>query len=220
MSALKGLSAAAMSQVLVSGRLSDSVSGRGVDSAIPTLDYDPSGGGGFVAVPTRLTRHADGWFAFHLAPGAMPQPSGPAPALRLAASAPRHVDDVATFAVPPAYLALASESQPIAGHDVTIVRIAGAPFRIDLTLDPLPVALAGHVFIDGDSDQPAAGADVEIVALPGAATTTGADGAFGLLTLPVAAEVTIRITHGGDVRNHVVRPDYDQRINRAVFTTA
>ncbi|HEX8309321.1 MAG TPA: hypothetical protein VF645_12975 [Allosphingosinicella sp.] len=220
MSALKGLSAAALTQVLVSGRVSDAMSGRGLDGAAPILDFDPSGSGGFVSLPARLTRHGDGWFAFHLAPGAMPQPSGPTPTLRLAASAARHVDGLATVAVPPADLALASEEQTIAAHDVTIVRIAGAPFRIALTLDPLPVALAGHVFIDGDSDQPAAGADVEIVVPPGASTTTGADGGFGLLTLPVAAEVTVKVTHGGEVRNHVVRPDYDQRINRAVFTTA
>jgi hypothetical protein len=220
MNALKGLSAAAARQVLVSGRVSDSVSEHGIDGAALTLDYDPSGGGNFVAVPVRLVRHGDGWFAFHLAPEALPQPSGPAPALRLAASASRHDDAADTLAVPPADLALASATRTIAGHEVTIVRITGAPFRIDLTLDPLPVALAGHVFIEGDAEQPAAGADVEIVAPPGAATTTGADGGFRLLALPVAAELTIRVTHGGDVRNHVFRPDYSQRINRAVFVTA
>ena len=64
MSALNGLSAAALRQVLVSGRLSDSVSGRGIDGAMPTLDYDPSGGGDFVALAARLTSHGDGWFAF------------------------------------------------------------------------------------------------------------------------------------------------------------
>ena len=220
MSALKGLSAAAVRQVLVGGRLSSSVTGRAVEGAMPTLDYDPSGGGDFVALPARLTRQGDGWFAFHLPPEALPQPSGPTPAFRLAASAARHVDRVDTLPLAPADLALASESRTIAGHDVTIVRVSGAPFRIDLALNPLPVALAGHVFIEGDSEQPAAGADVKIVAPPGASTTTGIDGGFTLLALPVAAEVTIRVTHGGDVRNHVIRPDYDQRINRAVFATA
>jgi hypothetical protein len=219
-SALKGLSAAAVSQVLVSGRLSDSMSGRGIDGPSPALAYDPSGDGDFVPVPARLVRHGDGWFAFHLAPEGMPQPTGPSPTLRISASADRHVDAVAAAVVPPADLALSSEIRTIAGHEVTIVRIAGAPFRIDLTLDPLPVALAGHVFVEGDSDQPAVGAGVEIVLPAGASTTTGADGSFGLPTLPVAPEVTVEVTHGGDVSQHLIRPDYDQRINRAVFATA
>jgi hypothetical protein len=209
-----------VSQVLVSGRLSDSVSGRGVEGAAPTLDYDPSGGGEFVPLPARLTRHGDGWFSFHLAPGSMPQPSGPTPALRLAASAARHADSVAILAIAPADLALATDTKSIAGHEVKIERLDGAPFRIDLLLEPLPVALAGHVFVEGDSEQPASGADVVIVAPPGAAAKTGGDGAFGLLALPVAAEVTVEVTHEGDVNTHIIRPDFDQRINRAVFATA
>jgi hypothetical protein len=219
-SVLKGLSAAAGRQVLVSGCLTDGVSAQGIVGATLTLDYDPTGGGDFVSLPVRLVRHDGGWFAFHLAPDQLSQPSGMAPVLRLAASASGHVDASTMLIVAPADLALASESRTIAGHQVTIVRVDGAPFRIDLALDPLPVALAGHVFIEGDVDQPAVGADVEVVTPPGAATTTGDDGSFRLLALPVAAELTIRVTHGGDVTNHAFRPDYSQRINRAVFATA
>jgi hypothetical protein len=99
-------------------------------------------------------------------------------------------------------------------------RIAAAPMRIDLALDPIPVALEGHVFVEGDPDQPAGGADVEVIVPPGLATTTDAAGEFRLIALPVAAVLTIRVTHAGDASQHSFRPDFTQRINRAVFATA
>jgi hypothetical protein len=216
---LKGLSAAATRQVLVAGRISDSVSTRGIDSAALTLGYDP-GTGAFVALPAHLVRNGDGWFAFHLAPELLPQPSGASPAFALAADAAGHDAAADVLAVAKTDLAPANTKRTLAGHEITLVRISGAPFRIDLTLDPLPVGLAGYVFIDGDPEQPAASADVEVVAPPGASTVTGADGSFRLLALPVTAELTIRTTRGGNVRNHKFRPDYSQRINRAVFPTA
>ena len=220
MSAVEGLSGMAGRQILVSGRCSDAISDRGIDGASLTLDYDPSGGGTFIPLPAELVRRGDGWFGFHIPPSFLPQPSGATPALRLAAVAPGHGDAAATLPISPEALDLAEETRSLAGHEVTIVRIDGAPFRIDLVLDPLPVALAGYVLVEGDSEQPAAGAEIKVIDPAGPVTIADGDGSFRLLALPVAAEMTIRVSHDGDSRDHFFRPDYAQRINRAVFATA
>lgn len=220
MTALESLSAAGTVQVLLGGRVSNAVTGRGVDSPALTLSFDPDGSGSFVALPARLARRADGWFAWYLAPEHMPGASGPDAALRIEASAAGHSAALATLAIDPAELTLLSETRTLGGRPVTLTRIQGAPFRLDVALDPLPVALEGHVHAAGDPEQPADGAIVEIVAPPGATTATDAAGDFRLAALPVAEEITLRITHGGDTADRIFRPDFSQRINRAVFVTA
>ncbi|MGK6353931.1 carboxypeptidase-like regulatory domain-containing protein [Sphingomonas sp. DT-207] len=220
MTALESLSAAGTVQVLLGGRLSNTVTGRGVDAPTLTLSFDPDGSGNFVALPARLGRRADGWFAWYLAPEQMPGASGPDAALRIEASAAGHSAALATLAIDPADLALVTETRTLGGRPATLKRIQGAPFRLDVTVDPLPVALEGHVHAEGDPEQPVDGATVEVVAPPGATTATDAAGDFRIAVLPVAEEITLRITHGGDTADRIFRPDFSQRINRAVFVTA
>jgi hypothetical protein len=220
MTALESLSAAGTVQVLLGGRISNAATGRGVGAPSLALSFDPDGSGSFVAVPARLARRADGWFAWHLTPEQMPGASGPNAALRIEASAAGHSAVLATLAIDPAELALVNETRTLGGRPVTLSRIQGAPFRLDVTLDPLPVALEGHVHAAGDPEQPAGGATVEVIVPPGAATATDAAGDFRLTALPVAEAITLRITHGGDAADRIFRPDFSQRINRAVFVTA
>lgn len=218
---LSSLSATNASQVLVSGRATDAVSGRGIGGAGLTLAYDPVGDGAFAALPARLGQHDDGWFSFHLAPGQLRAPAGSAaPVLRVSASAPGHDDGIGELAVTPAQLAVEQESRIVAGQLATFNRLHGGPFRIDMTLAPLAVALDGVVFEGGDPDHPASDAKIAVLAPVGEETVTDAEGGFRIEALPVAATVTIRITHGGAEVDHVVRPNFTQRINRAVFATA
>ena len=101
MTALESLSAAGTVQVLLGGRVSNAVTGRGVDAPSLALSFDPDGSGCFIAVPARLARRADGWFAWHLAPEQMPGASGPDAALRIEASAAGHSAALATLAIDP-----------------------------------------------------------------------------------------------------------------------
>jgi hypothetical protein len=220
MSMLESLSAAETRQVLLSGRVSNAVTGRGVDAPALTLTFDPDGSGSFVGLPARLVRRQDGWFAYHLAPAEMPAATGTDPALRLEANATGHAAAQAVLVVAPAALALVNEARTLGGRPVTLTRLDGAPFRLDVALEPLPVALEGHVHAAGDPEQPVDGATVEIVAPLGASTATDTAGDFRIAALPVAAEITLRITSGGNPADRIFRPDFSQRINRAVFETA
>lgn len=219
MTALEALSDAGSRQVLLSVRVSDAITGRGIADAGVALAYDPSGSGAFLALPARLARRADGWFAYAIDPEAVPAPSGPSPALRVTAEAAAHQGATRTVSVDPDDLGLVQDTRTVAGHTVTSSRIDGAPFHVGIALDPAPIALEGTVYVEGDPEQPAEGATVEVVAPPGRSTTTDERGAFRITDVPVAGVVSLRITHGSTTADRSFRPDYRQRVNRAVFAT-
>lgn len=215
--ALASLSDPGGRQLLVTGRIADAVSGRGIDDAALSLAYDAAGSGAFRPLRAVLARRADGWFAFHLAPRHLPPPIGAFPALRLAVEAARHTGAVRTIAAPPADLAIAEETRMVLGHPVSFARIAGAPFRQSVALDPRPVALEVTVLVAGDPADPAIGATVEMLTLPGGSALTDASGSASFAALPVVAAATFRVTRGGTVSQHVVRPDFALPVNRVVF---
>ena len=203
-------------QLLVTGRVADAISGRGIAAEI-ALDYDAAGDGGFRPLPAELARRADGWFAFHLAPRHLPPPTGAAPALRLTITAPGHAGAVRTIAVAPVELALEEATRTVAGHPVTLQRIVGAPFRQSAQLSPHAVALDVVVLEAADPASPIAGATVEMLTLPGGSQVTGSDGGCRFSPLPVVAAVEFRVTRGQQVTQHRVRPAFDRPLNRAVF---
>jgi hypothetical protein len=216
--ALSAISGAGPQQALVVGRVADLVTGRGVAGAVLTLAYDPTGAGSFAGLPARLGGRDDGWFVFHLAPTVL-RLAGAAPVLRVSAIASGYTGASGEVAVSPADLALEVDNVVLAGQPAALERLHGAPFRIDIDLAPLPVALEGFVFQGGDPDNPIAGAQVAAFAPAGQSTNTAVDGAFRIAALPVAAQVTIRVTAGGVDTDFPVRPDFSQRTNRAVFAT-
>ena len=203
-------------QLLVTGRIADAISDRGIAAEI-ALEYDAAGTGGFRPLPARLAHRADGWFGFHLAPRHLPPPTGDDPALRLTISAPGHLGAVHTIILAPLELALEETTRAIAGHQVTLQRIVGAPFRQSAALQPRAVALDVTVLEAGDPASPVAGATVEMLTLPGGSHVTGADGGCRFSPLPVVAAVEFRVIRGLEVTQHRVRPAFDTPLNRAVF---
>lgn len=221
MTALAALSAALARQTLVIGRVSDAVSNRAIDDVALALAYDPVGTGKFTTLPAMLRRLGDGWFAFHLAPDLVrPADARATPTMRVSANAPGHGTAESLRVLDPTDLALDVEQRVIAGQPAQLPRLRGAPFRVDLALSPVAVALEGYVFAKGDSDRPVDGAQIAVVKPVGGATTQTDKMGFFRVVLPVAAEVTIAVTDGGEPVKHLVRPDFGRRINRAVFATA
>jgi len=204
-------------QMLVTGRLADSISGRGIADAQVVLDYDAAGSGQFRPLPAMLAKRDDGWFGFHLAPRLLPPPTGANPVLRLSISASRHAGAVRTIALAAADLALAVSERTIFGHPIQIERIAGAPFNEAIVLTPQPVALEVTVLVSGDPASPASGATVELLTAPGASILTDATGSCRFAPLPVAESVAFRVTRGPRISQHGYRPDFGQPVNRTVF---
>lgn len=215
--ALKALSDPGGRQLLVTGRVADAISGRGVADATIMLAYDAAGAGLFQALPAQLARRDDGWFGFHIAPRQLPPPTGDAPVLRLSVSAQRYTGAQLPITPTPAELALASTDRSIFGHPIEIQRIAGAPFRCSIALMPQAVALEVMVLIAGDPATPAVGATVEMLTPPGAEMISDASGSCRFAPLPVAATVAFRVTRGPRVSTFNVRPDFTQPVNGTVF---
>lgn len=215
--ALKAVSDPGGRQLLVTGRVADSISGRGLADAVIGLDYDAAGTGRFRPLPALLAKRDDGWFGFHLAPRLLPPATGANPALRLSISAPRHAGAARTITPAPADLALATVDRTIFGYPVRVAHIAGAPFHQTVTLTPLPVALEVTVLASGDPASPVGGATVEMLTPPGATMVTDALGGCRFAPLPVAAAVAFRVTRGGRVSQHSFRPNFNQPVNGTVF---
>lgn len=204
-------------QAIVSGRIADAVSMGAIAGYALSLSYDPGGTGDFRALPALLAQRDDGWFAFNIDPAILPPASGDAPALRLAASAPRHASATATLVLTADDVAIERPERTVLGWPIRAPRIARAPFRQDILLAPDPVALEGIVLLGGDPDTPAAGATVTVLDPAGDSVETDPAGRFRIAALPPAARVTLRIVHGADSADHPIRPDPAEPLNRAVF---
>ncbi len=88
--------------------------------------------------------------------------------------------------------------------------IPNAPFEIDLTVDPKPLTLTGHVVIDHDADAPAVGATIVLGPL---STTVDGQGDFRLHPVPLSARQTLTITHNGADHDQIFVPDFSSSNN-------
>lgn len=207
-------------QVLVSGRVSDTLTGAGLDASIvidwrieaPDTEFQP--------LPGVMKIAGDGHYAQHLHPRQVPTVD-PADQVRLRvrASIPGRDDLEVEQLTPGADWAIVDRTTATSGGDVDWRGLAAPPVvRIDLTSAPRAVALEGHVFLDHDPATPADGADVTITTPASAvAAVTDGQGFFRLDPLPVAATVTLSIVRGLSSATVFHRPDYRTRTNRAVF---
>lgn len=198
-------------QVLVCGRVFDSVSGRGLERYAVSLSYSHSGGAG--ALPVRTGRRADGWFSAAVPDvQQLPDLSGFAEVeLSVHVTVPGRPTVEETISVPGAELAVVTTSREVAGTTVTVAQMPGAPRTVTIPVAPPPVALAGVVLRDHDPAEPVAGVAVAVDGVP--STVTDAAGRFLLPALPVAAEVVISLGEDPERRQYVVRPDYDRPVN-------
>jgi hypothetical protein len=140
--------------------------------------------------------------------------------LRLTISAPRYQTQEIDFTLTDADLALTGEVLSVGALTAT-ASVLDAPLREEVVaLLPEPVHLAGRVVSADDPEQPVPNAQVRITAPEARGpVATNVDGYFTLQNLPVAQEVTVRVTAPPDFKRLVttVRLDYRQPVNRVTF---
>ena len=211
-------------QAFVAGRLTDSVTQRGIDTFDARLDYDRLGDGtGYLPFPARFKRGAQGYFVFHLDPGSQfPSIEGLDPVgVRVTFAAGSHVERSATRSIAAPGLEIVTEEIVLGGKTVEVEKVAGAPFDFSSSVEPLPVALSGYVFRDHDPEEPATGAMIEVID-PVSAANAMADAAgwFRIDALPVVAAVRLRVTDGARTAQFVLLPDFSTPMNETVLSVS
>jgi hypothetical protein len=203
-------------QNLATGRVSERITGRGLTARSATLSLQADAGP-VLPLAARFMTRAEGYFAFNILPDAdMPDVSGAADVtlraeFQFASGAPIVTEQTVAGNI----LALADSPRTIAGQNVTVRIVIGAPIDLSVDTDPTPVALQGIVLRAHDPAQPATGVEV---AAGLANAITDAQGRFFLPTLPLVAEADLTITDNGTTTHHPFRVDYERPVNNAVLS--
>lgn len=215
-----------VTQALVSGQVRDQVSGLPVTRGL-TLElwYRPKPEAGDDAPdyrPAGLYRNitGDGYFSFSASGGSVFGDRSPMPdmQLRLAIFAPGYQPLSHEFELESARLTSTEESLDLAGQSRQVTRISGPFDDLTLTLSPAPLRLTGQLLLDGDPDTPLANADVTVSAPESRPTvTTDTGGFFSIGNLPLAREITLTFSDGGDDQNQSLVLDYRQPVNNRRF---
>lgn len=219
-----------MRQALASGRVSDSISGRGLDAFGAALHYSFGGKSG--VFPTTVTHKTDGWYALQLVPGMhMPELVGAgAVTLTVQITVPGRAPLEISQVVDSSRLAVVRSSLFIKGSTVAVYGLAGAPVEFSVAVPPRPVALSGKVVRNHDVEDPVLGVVVrahggsivgplDVEPLPdGPTAVSDAGGRFFLAPLPVAKTVTVTAIEGEKHRRTVIRPDYSTPVNTVTLS--
>jgi hypothetical protein len=202
-------------QALATGRFTETITGRAIEGFTATLGYTHAGGVG--TFPTTLATKPGGYFALHLHPDRdVPDLSGAGTVtLTLRLARPGAADAVAVRQVPGTELAPTEVTRQVAGQQVTIRRVAAAPFVFSVAVPPAPVLLDGLLLWDGDPAEPADG--VTVTAAPAAAVVTDARGRFRIPQLPVEEEVSLTFDDSDQVIARTLRPDYSRPVMDVAF---
>ena len=216
---LKTLDAVLTQQVFLTGQVMDALRARPLLSdPIIQLVYQDEPERPY-ALGFRQT--ADGHYAFFGEPVTAFPELTPTDRLdlRLVVSAPRYAEQTLDLPLTAANLALAHVTRRVAGRDVEVPLRINLPIRRDFALAPEPVHLAGRVVRRDDPNAPVANAQVRIVApQPRGPVTANSAGYFSLQDLPVAVEVTARVTAAGfDPLVETFALDYRAPLNQHAF---
>lgn len=217
---LAAVSGVASRQVFLAGTIHDALSRR-APWTIPSVSLR------FQAAPRRplalrLRREAaSGLYAFYGDPrSALPVLADPETLdLELVVSAPRYETATAAISLAAADLQLAELVRDVEGRPVTLARRPALPLLLDVLLTPLPLTLAGRVVRAADPAIPVPGASISVTApAPAGPVTSNALGAYTLPDLPVAEEITLRVTAAGFSPLTLTRRlDYRQPVNEQHF---
>jgi hypothetical protein len=200
-------------QILLRGRLSNLLTDAGIADAV--LQIDTRQGGDWTRVPFSLRQQNGGWFAIaaRMTEISARLQLGVATSFRVIATHPDFVTGEATLDLTPAQFSQATGSVDIGGTTVPTAAIAGAPFVLDLQLEPRPVMLAGLVTRDNDAAQPVAGADVTIAGTGGSTVSTDADGRFRFAAVPLALALDVSTTDGTRTSAQIHVVDFARPVN-------
>lgn len=203
-------------QNLAVGRVSERITERGLAVLSATLSLQ-AGAGPVVPLAARFLTRPEGYFAFNILPERdMPDVSGAADVvLRAEFQIAEGTPVIAERTVAGSALALTDSPRTVAGQNVTVRSVAGAPVDLSVAADPAPVALQGIVLRGNDPAQPVAGAGV---AAGPAQSVTDAQGRFFLPALPLAAQVELAVTDNATTTTHAFRIDYERPVNSVVLS--
>ena len=203
-------------QNLATGRIGERITGRGLEIVSASVSARVAAGP-FRPIAARFMRRSEGYFAFNLQPARDMPDFSAAPSVTLRAEFYRDGNGpiVIERTVQGSVLTLQDNIRDIAGQQVIVRTIAGAPIDLSVTTDPAAVALQGIVLRSHDPLQPLAG----IGATAGAvSTTTDAQGRFFLPALPLLATVVIELTEDSIVTNHPYHIDYARPVNSVTLS--
>ncbi len=202
-------------QALATGRAFERFTELGFAAFTASLAYRHPGGGGVFA--TTLASRPAGYFALLLSPERdMPDlAAAGAVELTLTLEIPGRAPIALALATTGADLAVVEETRRVAGQEVVVRRVAGAPFRFAAAVPPRPVLLDGLVLFDNDPDTPAAGVGVTAQGAP--PVVSDAEGRFRIPALPLVESVMLRFAHGAAQTDQSFRPDYGQAAMAATF---
>lgn len=207
----RAAAAAGLRQVLACGRVSDAVSGRGLEGFDVALRHSSDAGSG--AFPARIVRKPGGWYALHLVPARqMPAPAGTGEVTLVARfTVPGRLPVEEVQVVDRSWFAVSRRQLPVGGRVLLVDGVDGAPWSVSVAVAPPPVALRGMVVRDHDAGSPAAGVSVAVPGVPPVVTDPG--GRFHLPALPVAHAVQLTLTAEDQRTVVTLRPDHDRPVN-------
>jgi hypothetical protein len=203
-------------QNVATGRVSERITGRGLAADSAVLSAQPDGGA-ILPLAARFLMRAEGYFAFSILPERDMPDFSAATNVKLRAEFRFRARNpiVKERTVAGSALALVDTTRSVAGQDVTLRTVTGAPIDLTVDADPAPVALQGIVLRAHDPAEPIAGIGVEAGT---AQTVTDEQGRFFLPNLPLLAEVSLKLTENATVTNQAFRIDYEQPVNSVTLS--
>ena len=220
--ALRRAELACASQALITGRLTNALTGAGIRPDTLQLSLRLTAEQPFSPLAAAVQFSANGYFAVAgIASAVLPQHLAPDSQAQLqyqiSASGYSMLQDSVMLSQS-AVTALTSTEQ-LAGYSLPVSRIAAPAVHLSLALQPSPVGLSGVVIEDNDLAVPLSGVSLQIVApevLP--AVLSDAQGRFRIAALPLTSTVTLQISRGDVVSSitHVV--DYKTLLNPLIIS--
>lgn len=209
-------------QVLITGFIRDSLNSRPLPGPVSlSLQFQS---GLQAPYPLQMRQTAGGFYAFFGDPyTALPILSDPDTLdLQLVATAENYQPSTIPISLTAAELALVETLREIDQQPVVLPRRPALPRTVDITLTPLPRTMIGRIIRADDPAIAIAGATIRVTApSPVGPATSNENGSYTLINLPVAAEVTVLVTHTdfSDLTT-TVRLDYLLPVNEQNFSLA
>lgn len=209
-----------VAQEVLSGRITDRVSGHGLGRAKILLSVR-SGNGPFVPFPLQPRLRADGFFSLGASWTALTAVLPLDKATRFQLGVEMQGFEPASHVVFANRVDVrrAETTVTVGGQDITRVGLSGAPFDLSVALEPKPVGLTGVVLRDGELSAPIENARIKVAGARNNTTViTGADGRYRLDALPLeqSVEIEARLGPVTFLQTHAV--NFKQPLNRLDFS--
>lgn len=220
MTVLRQVSLGVARQALVTGRVSNALTGEGVTPESLVLEMRLPGTTEFRPLRVGLRFTSGGYFsAAGVAEQVLPQglPADADLELRFRVSAFAYSDLESVVVVPAPALKVVAEDAALGSHTLPVRLVTAPVLHHLLALQPTPVGISGRVISDHDFNAPLAGISIQVtepVVL--APVISDAQGRFRIDALPVAEAVTLQVEGSDSTIHHVI--DYTTPFNTRIIS--